>query len=113
MYLTNLKNAVSAAAAPNKSNRKWDKTVLKAAKQQVEVNVNSGNVPALPDLDILKTARNIYRIYYEVHPNISQRPLGVVINRNNHRGKLIFSHKPVLLPAECFVPFNQIESELY
>ncbi|MFB2936166.1 hypothetical protein ACE1B6_13010 [Aerosakkonemataceae cyanobacterium BLCC-F154] len=87
--------------------------MLKAAKQQVEVDISSSNVPALPDPGILKAARNIYRIYYEVHPNVSQRPLGVVINQNNYRGKLIFSHKPVLLPAECFVPFNQIESELY
>lgn len=87
--------------------------MLQAVQQQVEVSISQANVPALPDPGILKAARNIYRIYYEVHPNVSQHPLGVVINRNNYRGKLIFSHKPVLLPAECFVPFNQIESELY
>lgn len=87
--------------------------MLQAAKQQVEVNTSQVNVPALPDPGILKAARNIYSIYYEVHPNVSQRPLGVVINRNNHRGKLIFSNKPILLPEECFVAFNEIESELY
>lgn len=87
--------------------------MLQAVKQQVEVNINQTNVPTLPDPGILKAARNIYHIYYEVHPNVSHHPLGVVINRNNHRGKLIFSHRPVLLPTECFVPFNQIESELY
>jgi hypothetical protein len=87
--------------------------VLQATKQQVEANPSDTNVPAFPDLCILKAARNIYRIYYEVHPNVSHRPLGVVINRSNYRGKLIFSHKPVLLPTEFFVPFNQIESELY
>ncbi|WP_322744745.1 hypothetical protein [[Phormidium] sp. LEGE 05292] len=87
--------------------------MLKAGKPQVEVNISSANVPTLADPGILKAARNIYRIYYEVHPNISHRPLGVVINRNNYRGKLIFAQKIVLLPAECFVPFNEIESELY
>ncbi|XWK87425.1 MAG: hypothetical protein U7127_25025 [Phormidium sp.] len=87
--------------------------MLQAGKQQVEVNISSANVPTLADPGILKAARNIYRLYYEVHPNVSQRPLGVVINRNNYRGKLIFSQKFVLLPTECFVPFKEIESELY
>jgi len=87
--------------------------VVQSGKQEVEVNISSANVPTLADPDILKAARNIYRIYYEVHPNLSQRPLGVVINRNNYRGKLIFSDKIALLPTECFVPFNEIESELY
>jgi hypothetical protein len=94
-------------------NRKRDKTVFQAAKQQVEANVSPANVPALTDPSILKAARNIYRLYYEVHPNVSQRPLGVVINRTNYRGKLIFSNKPILLPTESFVAFNEIESELF
>lgn len=104
---------LSAAPAPNKSKRKRGKSVLKAGKQKVDVNISSANVPTLADPDILKAARNIYRIYYEVHPNVSQRPLGVVINRNNYRGKLIFAQKIILLPTESFVPFNEIESELY
>jgi hypothetical protein len=61
---------------------------------------------------LLQTARQIYRTYYEVHPEEIQRPLGVAIDRSTHRGKLIFTGKPVLLPRECFVPLNQIESEL-
>lgn len=87
--------------------------MLQSGKQQLDVNISSANVPTLADPGILKAARNIYRIYYEVHPNVSQRPLGVVINRHNYRGKLIFSQNIVLLPTECFVPFQEIESELY
>jgi len=58
---------------------------------------------------VVKAARQIYRTYYEVHPNYRDLPIGVAINRLNHRGKLIFKNKPVLLPEECFVPLNQIE----
>jgi hypothetical protein len=71
------------------------------------------DIPVLVDPALLRAARQIYRTYYEVHPDLIQRPLGVAINRLNHRGKLIFSGKPILLPQECFVPFSQIESELY
>ncbi|MCU0565884.1 MAG: hypothetical protein MUF49_04735 [Oculatellaceae cyanobacterium Prado106] len=67
---------------------------------------------ALLDPTILQTARQLYRTYYEVHPEETQQPLGVAIDRNTHRGKLIFTNKPVLLPRECFVPLNQIESGL-
>jgi hypothetical protein len=69
--------------------------------------------PVWLDPAILRAARQIYRTYYEVHPELIQRPLGVAIDRYTCRGKLIFSGKPILLPQECFVPFNQIESELY
>jgi hypothetical protein len=67
---------------------------------------------ALLDPTLLQIARQIYRTYYEVHPEEIQRPIGVAIDRNTHRGKLIFGGKPVLLPRECFVPLNQIESGL-
>lgn len=67
----------------------------------------------LLDPGLIRAARIIYTTYYEVHPELIQRPLGVAIDRFTHRGKLIFSGKPVLLPQECFVPFSQIESDLY
>lgn len=38
---------------------------------------------------------------------------GVAINRGNHRGKVIFTPQPVLLPQESFIPLNQIESYMY
>ena len=67
----------------------------------------------LLDPGLIRAARIIYTTYYEVHPELIQRPLGVAIDRLTYRGKLIFSGKPILLPQECFVPFSQIESDLY
>jgi hypothetical protein len=74
---------------------------------------DTSDFTALLDPSLVRSARQIYTTFYEVHPEVVERPLGVAINRFTHRGKLIFSGKPVLLPQECFVPFSQIESELY
>ncbi len=57
---------------------------------------------------ILRAARNIYQAHVDTH-GTQQRPLGVAIDRYTHRGQLIFSGQPVLLPQECFVPINDIE----
>jgi hypothetical protein len=75
--------------------------------------VDDSDFTVLLDPALIRSARQIYTTYYEVHPELIQRPLGVAISRFTHRGKLIFSGKPILLPQECFVPFSQIESELY
>ncbi len=83
------------------------------APTQQPKQVNPVAFTALIDPTILRAARQIYQIYYEVHPELVQRPSGVAINRLTYRGKLIFSSKVILLPQECFVPFSQIESELY
>jgi hypothetical protein len=79
---------------------------------QITSPVEAMDFSALLDPTLLQTARQIYRTYYEVHPEEVQRPIGVAIDRSTHRGKLIFGGKPVLLPRECFVPLNQIESGL-
>ncbi len=72
------------------------------------------NLPApILDTALLKAARQIYRTYYEVHPEDIQRPIGVAISTKTHRGKLIFGDKPVLLPTECFIPLSQIEPGLH
>lgn len=68
-----------------------------------------GDDSVLLNPELIKAARHIYRTFYEVHPEVMQRPIGVAIGRMNHRGKLVFGDKPVLLPQECFVPFSQIE----
>ncbi|NEQ25687.1 MAG: hypothetical protein F6K28_42845 [Microcoleus sp. SIO2G3] len=70
------------------------------------------DISALLDPSLLQAARQIYRTYFEVHPDQVQRPLGVAIDRFTHRGKLIFRSKPILLPQECFVPISQIDSDL-
>ncbi len=86
-------------------------------RASVDTRVNSRpehvDFSALLDPSLLQAARYIYRTYYEVHPDQVQRPLGVALDRFTHRGKLIFAGKPILLPQECFVPVNQIETDLY
>lgn len=72
--------------------------------------VAQGGLSSLLDPAILQAARQIYRTYYEVHVEQVQRPIGVVIHRENHRGQLVFGQKPILLPQECFVPMNLIEA---
>ncbi|NJO39745.1 MAG: hypothetical protein HC769_26755 [Cyanobacteria bacterium CRU_2_1] len=86
-----------------------------AAKSEPRVSspVESMNFSALLDPAILQTARQIYRTYYEVHPDQVRRPIGVAIDRYTHRGKLIFGEKPILLPQECFIPLSQIELGLH
>ncbi len=71
-----------------------------------------GDDSVLLNPELIKAARHIYRTFYEVHPEVVQRPIGVAIGRLNHRGKLVFGDKPVLLPQECFVPFSQIDPAL-
>lgn len=80
---------------------------------QPRSRADESDFTALLDPTLVRAARQIYTTFYEVHPSLIQRPLGVAINRFTYRGKLIFSGKPILLPQECFVPFSQIEAELY
>lgn len=65
------------------------------------------------DPSLIKAARNIYRNYCHLNLSVDSQPMGVVINRDNHRGQLAFSAKPILLPRECFIPLKQIEAEAY
>lgn len=83
------------------------------SKQRLQNQTEQLELPILLDPALLRAARQLYRNYYEVHPDLVQRPLGVAINKLNYRGKLIFSGRPILLPQECFVPYGQIESEIY
>lgn len=74
---------------------------------------NPTDLSALLDPRLIQAARQIYNTYYEVHPERTERPIGVAIDRQSYRGQLIFGEKPVLLPRECFVPLRQIESVGY
>ncbi|MBW4563182.1 MAG: hypothetical protein KME32_18945 [Mojavia pulchra JT2-VF2] len=69
--------------------------------------------PPLVDPAVIRAAGKIYYTLCEVHPEVAGQPTGVAINRTNHRGKVIFTNHPVLLPEECFVPLSQIESYMY
>ena len=73
----------------------------------------AGPLPAMLNPALLKSARQIYRTYYEVHPEDMQRPIGIAISTKTHRGKLIFGGRPVLLPNESFIPISQIEPGLH
>lgn len=84
-----------------------------SSQQRIENYTDRINIPVLLDPTLIRAARQIYRTYYEVHPDRMDKPLGVAIDRYTYRGKLIFLRKPILLPQECFVPFSQIESEVY
>jgi hypothetical protein len=70
------------------------------------VGVDDESFVELIDPSVVRSARLIYETYYDVHPELTEAPLGVAINRLTLRGKLIFNGKPVLLPQECFVPFE-------
>lgn len=72
----------------------------------------SDKSPALLDSTVLEAARLSYRLYLEVHLEQLRRPLGVAVSRIDHRSYLIFNQKPILLPDECFVPFDHLESQL-
>ena len=65
------------------------------------------------DPSLIKAARNIYRNYSNLNMPTDTPPVGVVINRDSHRGQLAFKRKPILLPRECFIPLQQIEAESY
>lgn len=56
------------------------------------------DLPMLLDPSLLRAARQIYRTYYEVHPDQTQRPYGVAIDRFTHRGKLILEIKSFCYP---------------
>ena len=65
------------------------------------------------DPSLIKAARNIYRCYCNIAAASDRKPLGIVINRDSHRGQLAFSQRPILLPRECFISLKQIEAESY
>jgi hypothetical protein len=68
--------------------------------------------PVFLDSTLVRFARQIYRTYCAHHSRMTRRPLGVAINRQTRRGQVIFGIQPILLPAERFVSFDQLESEM-
>jgi hypothetical protein len=65
------------------------------------------------DPDLFRAAQEIYNFYCQVNPDRGQRrePVGVAVNKYSQEGKLIFSSSPVLLPDECFISVQKMESE--
>jgi hypothetical protein len=67
----------------------------------------------LLDPELIKAARKIYRTYCNLHSHLSRKPYGVAIDRDTYRGQLVFKERPILLPGECFIQIDRIESEIY
>ncbi len=65
------------------------------------------------DPALLRAAKEVYTLYCQVAPDRERRrqPIGVAIDKLTHRGKLIFSSYPVLLPDECFISIQELETE--
>jgi hypothetical protein len=82
-------------------------------KGQKTYQKGSLGIVSFPEPKILQAAQIIYRYHLRVHAAIMEPPLGVIINRNNLRGQIVFSVKPILLPDECFIPLAQMEASIY
>lgn len=81
-----------------------------AAQQQSKNQINNLDLPASIDPSLLKVAKQIYRTYCELNPNLVKRITGVVVNQSTYRGMPLFSHNPILLPQEHFVTLSQLET---
>ena len=69
---------------------------------------------ALFDPALLRAGQDIYTLYCELNPDREHRrqPIGIAMNKISYRGKLVFSSYPILLPQECFITLDQLESAL-
>lgn len=84
--------------------------MVEASQQQPRPGEEAPDLPILFDPNVLRVARQIWSDYAENHGERSKQPLGAAVNQVTKRGHLLFRTKPILLPNECFVPFNQFET---
>jgi hypothetical protein len=65
------------------------------------------------DPALLRAAKDVYTLYCQIDADREHRrqPIGVAMNKLTYRGKLIFSSYPVLLPEECFISTQELETE--
>jgi hypothetical protein len=66
---------------------------------------------SLVEPSLLRAARQIYRTYCQLHSRLNKTPIGVAIDGKTHRGQLLFTKRPILLPGERFVSLKQLEAE--
>ncbi|MGB3513990.1 MAG: hypothetical protein WBA93_33240 [Microcoleaceae cyanobacterium] len=83
------------------------------ATQQRPAKYTDPTIALLLPPSLQKLATRLYYAYLETHADQVRRPIGVAINPVSYRAGLIFSHQPVLLPGEFFVPVELIESKIY
>lgn len=87
--------------------------MVQAFQLQTECMANPQTLSYQLNADLIRVAKQIYYAYVEVHAQRMRRPLGVAINPSNYRSCLLFSGQPILLPGEYFIPFEQIEADLF
>ena len=86
--------------------------MVNATQKRLE-NYTDPSLVLLLSPSLQKLAKQLYCTYMETHYNQIKHPFGLVINPVNYRACLIFSHQPILLPSEFFIPIELIESKIY
>ena len=73
-------------------------------------SMDNSNSETFTSLDpyLLSAAQHIYQKCYEVYPERAEQTRGVAIDRETHRGQLIFRERPILLPWEAFIPSEEL-----
>ncbi len=71
-------------------------------------NVRSESDKCKLDPNILRIAKQSYRDYVDLYSHRLPRPMGIVVNRHDGRGKPVYS-RVILLPQEVFVPIEYLE----
>ncbi|MEO1520339.1 MAG: hypothetical protein AAFU78_06130 [Cyanobacteria bacterium J06633_2] len=59
---------------------------------------------------IVEAAQVIYQRYCSIYTPTMPKPVGVAIDPVSHRGQLVFTDCPVLLPQERFIPIHLLEA---
>ena len=82
-------------------------------EEKMQLSKSQKGIPTLLDPGLLKSARKIYHTYFQAHHKLNKNPIGVAIDRQTHRGQLLFCKQPILLPWENFIPIDKLESEIH
>ena len=85
--------------------------MVNVAEKTHEFKPKTG-IPVLIEPGVLKAAQQIYHTYFSLHPKLKKTPIGVAIDRQTHRGQLLFTKRPILLPRENFIPLDKLASEI-
>ena len=73
-------------------------------------SANHNGMGEILDPNVLKSAKEIYYTYLHFHVQLKRKPIGVAVDQKTHKGQLLFTKRPILLPDEKFVPISQLES---
>jgi len=85
-----------------------DKSSLSSQGEFVSMDNSTSETFKQLDPYLLSAAQHIYQKCYEVYPERAEQTRGVAIDRETHRGQLIFKEHPILLPWESFVPSEEL-----